>query len=69
MRRFGKVLIKRRIMINALRNSLMMGTLSNMINQGRQFLNGLEIAWEQVLLNFMVPYVVACYRKKRTRKE
>lgn len=45
----------------------MMGTL--MINQGRHFLNGLEIAWEQVLLNFMVSYGVASYSAAKNEAE
>ena len=69
MRRFGKILIKGRIAINALRDSLMVGTLLNMIHQGRHFLNGLEVVWEQALLNFMAPHAVAFYRIEKNQTE
>ncbi len=61
MRRFTRMLVNRRTVINALRVSLVVGTLLNAINQGGQFINDLEIAWVQILLNFMVPYAVASY--------
>jgi hypothetical protein len=61
MRSFGKILVKRRIMINAFRVSLVVGILLNVINQGTQFINGLDIIWGQVVLNFIVPYCVASY--------
>jgi hypothetical protein len=69
MRRFGKILITRRIVINALRNVLMVGTLLNMIHQGRHFLNGLEIGWEQALFNFMTPHAVAFYSTEKNQTE
>jgi len=56
-----KSLMKRAIVINALRISLVVGTILNAINQGPEFVRGLEIAWGQVLLNFFVPYCVASY--------
>ncbi|GAA4098834.1 nitrate/nitrite transporter NrtS [Zhongshania borealis] len=48
-------------MINAFRVSLVVGILLNAINQGTQFINGLDIIWGQVVLNFVVPYCVASY--------
>jgi hypothetical protein len=48
-------------MINAFRVSLVVGILLNAINQGTQFINGLDIIWGQVVLNFIVPYCVASY--------
>lgn len=59
MSRFGRILVERHIVINALCVSLVVGTLLNMINQGAAFIDGLEIAWGQVFMNFMVPYCVA----------
>ncbi|MFA7556081.1 MAG: nitrate/nitrite transporter NrtS [Spongiibacteraceae bacterium] len=61
MKHFGQILIKRRIVINALRVALVVGTLLNIINQGGQLLSGVDIVWGQVLLNFFVPYCVASY--------
>jgi hypothetical protein len=48
-------------MINAFRVSLVVGILLNVINQGTQFINGQDIIWGQVVLNFVVPYCVASY--------
>lgn len=45
----------------------MVGTLLNMIHQGRHFLNGLEVVWEQALLNFMAPHAVAFYRIEKNQ--
>lgn len=58
---FAKILVKRQIMLNALRISIVVGILLNAINQGTQFINGLDIIWGQVVLNFIVPYCVASY--------
>lgn len=69
MRGFARVLVNRRIVINALHVSLVMGTLLKAINQGCQFLNSLKVAWAQVLLNFMVPYGVAPYRAAKNEAE
>ncbi|WP_019530037.1 nitrate/nitrite transporter NrtS [Dasania marina] len=69
MKGFASTLVQRRIVINALRVSLVVGTLLNAINQGGQFLSGLEIAWGQVLLNFMVPYCVASYSAAKNETE
>lgn len=61
MGEFFKTASKRHIVINALRISLVVGTVLNAINQGSAIINGLEISWGQILLNFVVPYCVASY--------
>lgn len=63
------ILIKRGIVINALQVSLVVGTLLNAINQGTEFIRGLEISWSQVLLNFVVPYCVASYSAAKNEVE
>ncbi len=69
IRSFGQILIRRHIVTNALRVSLVVGTLLNVINQGSAVIDGLEIAWGQVLLNFVVPYCVASYSAARNEIE
>lgn len=69
MRLLGQVLVKRHIVINALRVSLVVGMLLNVINHGSAFLGGLEIVWGQVLMNFVVPYCVASYSAARNEIE
>jgi hypothetical protein len=66
---FWTILIKRRVVVNALRVSLVVGTLLNVINQGSAFPGGLEIVWAQVLMNFAVPYCVASYSAARNEIE
>ncbi len=69
MNDFVKVISRRHIVMNALRISLVVGTLLNAINQGSAFINGLEISWGQVLLNFVVPYCVASYSAAKNELE
>jgi exosome complex RNA-binding protein Rrp42 (RNase PH superfamily) len=69
IRSFGQILIRRHIVINALRVSLVVGMLLNVINQGSAFIDGLTIAWGQVLMNFVVPYCVASYSAAKNEIE
>lgn len=46
---------------NALRISLFVGTVLNLINQGAAILSWSGISWGHVLLNYLVPYCVASY--------
>lgn len=66
---FGRILLRRHIVINALRVSLVVGLLLNVINQGSVFMDGLAIPWGQVLLNFVVPYCVASYSAARNEMQ
>jgi len=54
-------LFKRHIVINALRVALVVGVLLNIINHGGALTQSAPVAWNQVLLNFLVPYCVASY--------
>lgn len=69
IRSFGQILTRRHIVINALRVSLVVGMLLNVINQGSAFIDGLGIAWGQVLMNFVVPYCVASYSAAKNEIE
>lgn len=69
MSRFGRILVRRHIVINALRVSLVVGLLLNVINQGSALIDGLAITWGQVLMNFVVPYCVAFYSAVRNEME
>jgi len=51
----------RSIASNALRISLFVGTVLNLINQGAAILSWSGISWGHVLLNYLVPYCVASY--------
>lgn len=51
----------RRIASNALRISLVVGTVLNLINQGGAIFYGSGVSWPHVFLNYLVPYFVATY--------
>ncbi len=51
----------RRISSNALRISLVVGTILNLINQGSAIFAGSGVSWHHVFLNYLVPYLVASY--------
>lgn len=49
------------ILRNAVKVSLGVGTVLNLVNQGPQVLAGQEIQVGRALLNFLVPFCVAAY--------
>jgi hypothetical protein len=49
------------IMRNAVKVSLVVGTVLNAVNQGVQLWRGAPIAWWQVVMNYLVPYCVSTY--------
>jgi ABC-type sulfate transport system permease component len=61
MNEFWRVAFSRRIAINAVKVSLVIGTVLNIINQGENILHGLPIAWAHVFLNYFTPYCVATW--------
>lgn len=50
-----------RMVKDALRVALVVGTVLNGVNQGGAILAGHGIAWFQLLLNYLVPFCVASY--------
>lgn len=67
MKSLWQALGSARIVRNALRVALVVGTLLNVINQGGAIWSGLAIDWFHVLLNFLVPYCVASYSAARNQ--
>lgn len=53
--------LSRRIVKNALKIALVVGSILNVINQGEPWLNGDAISGFHLLLNYFVPYCVASY--------
>ncbi len=49
----------------AVRIALVVGTVLNVINHGQAVMQGLEIPWIHVGLNYLVPYCVASYSASR----
>ena len=56
-----QLVCSRRIVINALKIALVVGTLLNIINQGSPIAASAGISWTHVMLNYLVPYSVASY--------
>ena len=61
MKTFWSLAFSRRIVFNALRVALVVGTVLNAINQGAAILAWHNIAWGHVALNYLTPYLVATW--------
>lgn len=51
----------RKVVLNALRVSLVVGSILNLINQGGALLSGSGVSWAHILLNYVVPFCVSSY--------
>ena len=51
----------RKVVLNAVRVSLVVGSVLNLINQGNELLSGSGVSWVHILLNYVVPYCVSSY--------
>lgn len=67
MRRLLRAACSRRIVENALRIALVVGTVLNLVNQGDAILAGAGVSWIHLLLNYGVPYCVASYSAARNQ--
>lgn len=56
------------VISNALRVSLVVGTCLNAINQGSAIWHGSGVEWGKVVLNYVVPYLVASYSAAKARR-
>lgn len=61
MKQIVHAALSRPIVLNALRISVVVGTVLNLINQGEAILAGHAPSWLHVALNYLVPYLVASY--------
>lgn len=61
MNDFLHTALSRGIAGNALRISLVVGTVLNLVNQGEAIFAWSGISWPHVMLNYLVPYCVASY--------
>lgn len=64
-KRFLDVATQRHIVRGAIKISLVVGTVLNIINQGGRVLDGLPLSWLHVGMNYLVPYCVASYSAAR----
>lgn len=61
-------MLSRPVVTNAIKVSFFVGTCLNAINQGAAIWHGAGVAWDKVLLNYVVPYLVASYSAAKARK-
>ena len=65
MNPFLAAMCRPQILRNALKVSLVVGTLLNLINQGERLFAGDGLLWGYVLMNYLVPFCVATYSGAR----
>lgn len=58
---FTAAMRRPQILRNALKVSLVVGTLLNLINQGERLLAGDGLLWGYAFMNYLVPFCVAAY--------
>jgi len=61
MREFFAACMKPSIRRQALKVSLFVGTLLNLINQAGPLWNGASPSWPHIFLNYLVPFCVSSY--------
>lgn len=61
-------MLSRPVVTGAIKVSLFVGTCLNAINQGSALWHGAGVEWGKVLLNYIVPYLVASYSAAKARK-
>ena len=64
-RRFFRVMVSPKIVGNGVKVSLVVGTMLNLINQGEYLLAGHGVMIGNALLNYLMPFSVACYSGAR----
>lgn len=60
-------MLSRPVVANAVKVSLFVGTCLNAINQGPAIWRGEGVEWSKLLLNYVVPYLVASYSAAKAR--
>lgn len=63
------LMFSRRIAWSAVKVSLVVGTVLNVINNGQQFWAHHTVNWWQVAMNFVVPFCVSSYSAARNEAQ
>jgi len=63
--RFFRAMASPKIVGNGVKVSLVVGTLLNLVNQGEYLLAGQGLMIGHAVLNYLVPFGVACYSGAR----
>jgi len=61
--------MSRHIVISALKITLVVGAVLNLVNQGGAMLQDEDISWSHLIMNFLVPYCVASYSAAKNEIE
>lgn len=69
MTRLLRIALSHHIVINALKISVVVGSVLNLVNQGESLLHGGTISWLHLILNYLVPYCVASYSAAKNEIE
>lgn len=69
MRHLWRTVRRPEVVRNALRVAAVVGTVLNLINQGGRFAHPETVSWGHVVLNYLVPFVVASYSAARMELE
>ena len=64
-RRFFRAMSSRKIVCNALKVSVVVGTALNLINQGEYLMAGQGLMMGNVALNYLVPFCVSAWSGAR----
>ena len=62
-----RLMVQPEVVSGALRVSMLVGTVLNLVNQGEAILAGSGVSWLHLVLNYAVPYCVASYSAARNQ--
>ncbi len=63
-----RLMATRPVAVTAIKVSLVVGTILNLINQGDALIHLTGVQWSKVVLNYVTPYLVASYSAARARQ-
>jgi len=69
MTHFFVIAMSRHIVSSALKITLVVGTVLNLVNQSGIMLHGADISWFHLILNYLVPYCVASFSAAKNEIE
>ena len=69
MTHFFMTAMSRHIVTSALKITLVVGTVLNLVNQSEAILYEADISWFHLALNYLVPYCVASYSAAKNEIE
>lgn len=65
MGRFWHTVRQQHILVGALKVSLFVGSVLNLVNQGEGWWHHGTVSWGHVLMNYLIPFCVSSYSAAR----